>query len=341
MTATILIDRTEHGQAAALWVDGQLEDLFMDADGGPPAPGAIFAALVSRPIKGLGGALLDLGGGQAGFLRDAKGLSPGQRVLVQVGTYAEPGKSVPVTRRLLFKSRYAIVTPAAPGLNIARSIKDDALRDALDVLAREEMDGTAYGAILRSACADADADAIRDDLRAIRAAADAVLADRGTGAEMLLDGAGAEESAWRDWPVDAEVIAEDGAFERFDIWSAIAGLRTARAELGGGAWMSVEATRALVAVDVNTGGDFSPAACLKANRAAAQVLARQLRLRGLGGQVVVDFAPMGKKDRREIETLLRRAFRSDPVETALLGWSNLGLYEAQRKRERRPLEEVA
>ena len=59
--------------------------------------------------------------------------------------------------------------------------------------------------------------------------------------------------------------------------------------------MMIEPTRALVAVDVNTGPDTSPAASLKANIAAARDLPRQLRLRGLGGQVVVDFAPMPKK----------------------------------------------
>ena len=60
----------------------------------------------------------------------------------------------------------------------------------------------------------------------------------------------------------------------------------------------------LVAVDVNTGADTSPAAALKANIAAAKALPRALRLRGLGGQVVVDFAPLSKKDRRQIEQVL-------------------------------------
>ena len=98
--------------------------------------------------------------------------------------------------------------------------------------------------------------------------------------------------------------------------------------------MYVEPTRALVAVDVNTGGNFSPAAGLKANLAAARELPRQLRLRGLGGQVVLDLAPMGKKDRRGFETALRAAFRADTVDTALVGWTPLGHYELQRKRDR-------
>ena len=104
--------------------------------------------------------------------------------------------------------------------------------------------------------------------------------------------------------------------------------------------MVIEPTRALVAVDVNTGRDTSPAAGLKANLATARGLPRQLRMRGLGGQIVIDFAPMPKKDRRTVESALRAAFRADPVETTLVGWTTLGHYELNRARVRVPLSEA-
>jgi Rne/Rng family ribonuclease len=101
----------------------------------------------------------------------------------------------------------------------------------------------------------------------------------------------------------------------------------------------VETTRALVAVDVNTGPDGSPAAGLKANLSAARALPAALRLRGLGGQITVDFAPFPKKERKQVEGALRAAFRNDPVETNLVGWTPLGHFELQRKRERFPVFE--
>ena len=101
--------------------------------------------------------------------------------------------------------------------------------------------------------------------------------------------------------------------------------------------MFVEPTRALVAVDVNTGGDTSPAAALKCNLAACRALPRALRLRGLGGQITVDFAPMSKAHRKQVEQSLRGSFRNDPIETSLVGWTPMGLFELQRKRERAPL----
>ena len=74
--------------------------------------------------------------------------------------------------------------------------------------------------------------------------------------------------------------------------------------------------------------------------AAARDLPRQLRLRGLGGQIILDVAPMPKKDRRGVETTLRAAFRADETDTVLAGWTPLGNYELQRKRARQPLSEI-
>ena len=92
-----------------------------------------------------------------------------------------------------------------------------------------------------------------------------------------------------------------------------------------------------MAVDVNTGGDTSPAAALKANLAACRALPRALRLRGLGGQITVDFAPMSKAHRRQVEQSLRASLKADPIETSMVGWTQMGLFELQRKRERLPL----
>ncbi|MDU8945841.1 ribonuclease E/G [Ovoidimarina sediminis] len=143
---------------------------------------------------------------------------------------------------------------------------------------------------------------------------------------------------WGDPRPVARLRAVADPFEAAGAADALAALMTPDVAVGP-ATMAIEATRALVAVDVNTGGDFSPAAGLKANLAAARDLPRQLRLRGLGGQIVVDFAPQPKKDRRTLEEALKKAFRDDPVDTALVGWTSMGLYEMQRKRERRPLGE--
>lgn len=334
----IALDHVDGREAAALMVDGQVEDLFLDTD--RPAPGTVYRAIVERPVKGQGGVFVRTPDGSA-FVRQVKGLSPGQVLLVQVTGYAEPGKAIPVTQKVLFKSRYAIVTPDAPGINVSRRIKDEALCDALLTVAHDTMEATAdrVGLILRSSCDGADMDAIADDIAEMADLAAKVVADGQGEAETLVAGDGPHLLAWREWTQSAEIDGADGSFARHGILDVLDALATRDVALGAHASMAIEQTRALVAVDVNTGGDTSPAAGLKANLAAVKDLPRQLRLRGLGGQIVIDPAPTAKKDRRQIDSALRASLRRDSVETVFVGWTALGHIELQRKRDRLPLSE--
>lgn len=341
----VVLDQLQGRDAAALLVDGVLEDLLIDppkgASADAPLPGAIYRAVAERPMKGQGGVFVRLPSG-TGFLRQTSGIAPGQPLLVQVSGPAEPGKAVPVTLRLLFRSRYAIVTPGAPGLNISRRIRDEALRAALADLAQGAMAGAAaeIGLILRSACEGAGEDEITADIAAMRGLCEAVLTDEAGGPELLVEGPGAHEAAWRDWAEPAPDAVVEAGFAGMGVLEMIDALSLARVPLPGGGHMMVEPTRALVAIDVNTGPDTSPAASLKANIAAARDLPRQLRLRGLGGQIVVDFAPMHKRDRAILDQVIRAAFKGE-AEANLAGWTVLGLYEMTRKRDRLPLKLAA
>lgn len=339
MTRLVLLDTINDQPAAALIVDGRLEDFAIDPLTDAPLPGAIYRAVADRPMKGQGGLFVKLPEG-SGFLRQTAGIAPGQRLLVQITGPAEAGKAHPVTTRLLFKSRYAIVTPNAPGLNVSRRIKDEELRAELETLAAEAMKGAdeTLGLILRSAAAEAEPEEITQDIAAMRDLAEAVLADLNGPPELLVEGAGAHETAWRDWADPAPDDVYEGGFEDHGVLEMIDDLLTARVPLGEG-HMMIEPTRALVAVDVNTGNDGSPAAALKVNIAAARELARQLRLRGLGGQIVVDYAPMPKKDRAILDQVIRAAFKSE-TDVNIAGWTTLGLHEMTRKRDRLPLREV-
>jgi Ribonuclease G/E len=334
---TILLDKFQGREAAALMEDGQLEDFLVDSDA--PRPGTIYRARADRPIKGQGGMFLTTPDGPA-FLRQVKGVAPGDMMLVQVTGYAEAGKAIPVTQKLLFKSRYAIVTPDAPGLNVSRSIRDEDERDRLLEIAHEEMADSSYGLILRSDCNGADAEDIAEDIAAMMAIAEQALADASAEVELLVEGDGPHLCAWRDWTAPAEVISDQGCFESHGVLDVLAEIKGARVPLSAGAFLFVEPTRALVAVDVNTGKDTSLAAGIKANLASAKALARALRVRGLAGQIVIDPAPMPKKDRRQFESALRAAFKAETDETTLVGWTTLGLFELQRKRGRAPVPEL-
>ncbi len=338
----IALDQFRGRAAAAMLEDGVLEELLVALPEDELAPEAILRGRLGRPVKGLGGAFVDLPGGQSGFLRQTRGLRPGASLLVQVTGLAEPGKAVPLSTKLSLKSRYAILTPGAPGLNISRQIVDETARATLDTMAEAAMAGAdpALGLILRSACDGGDEGVIRDDLIRLRDLVEALLADTDGPPELLLDAPDPHLAATRDWPAPDTLDDTPGSFARHDVREAIDALLRPDCPLPRGAHMIVEPTAALVAVDVNTGPDTSPAAGLKASIAAARALPRQLRLRGLGGQVVIDFAPLSKKDRQVLEQTLRAAFRRDGRDTVLAGWTPLGNFELTRKRDRVPLAEA-
>ena len=329
--SVIVLDQVKGREVAALLVNGRLHDLLVDQAPDIPRPGTIYRATADRPMKGMGAMMLNLPGGKTGFLREAAGLKPGQTCLAQVTTYVEDGKAVPVTAKVLFKGRYAIVTPDAPGLNLSRQIKDEAIRTRLTALAESAMVGSKFGLILRSAAEHAEDAAISADIAQLLADATKTLTSGET-----LHGPGPHALALRDWAAE-EVDDAKGAFDRHEIADLLTPFTSARFDLSGGAFAFIEPTRAFVTVDVNTGTDMTPAAGLKANLALVRELSHQLLVRGLGGQIVIDFAPMSKKDRHVLDGNIRAAFKIDPIETALVGWTALGHYELQRKRERLPV----
>ncbi|MEE9454947.1 MAG: ribonuclease E/G [Paracoccaceae bacterium] len=322
---------------AAFMRNGRLHDLLVDpkSDDPTPRPEAIYRGILARPLKGMHGAILQLPDGQSAFLKDAKGLAPGMPLLVQVSTFADAGKAAPVVRKLLFKSRYAIVTPSNPGINIARSIRDEDERDRLLLIAHTVMLDGGEGLILRSICNGTDGDVIAKDIaQMLRTCRDVMSDSAANSPALLLDAPLAAERGWRDWEHPDQLIDTDGCFADHGVLDDIDIALQAVVKVGNTAWISIEPTQALIAIDVNTGGDFSPAAGLKTNLAATREISRQLLIRGLGGQITIDFAPMTKKDRIKLETALKAEFRRGAVDTILAGWTPLGNMELQRKRER-------
>lgn len=317
-------------EAAALLTDGKLKDLLVDSP--HPRPGAIYRARAVRPVKGMGGMFFETPDGTA-FLRGAKGISTGDLHLIQVAGYAEDGKAIPVSKNLTFKGRFAIVTPAGGGVHISRAIKDEEKRVELrDALTNVTENLGEFGLIIRSASETADVDAIANDVVAQTNLAHNVLSDKDATLEKLLEGPGPADLALRDWP---SAPVRDAELDEI-IEQAMA----SKSSLDGGGSVFVEPTRAFVAIDINTGHDTSPAAGLKANLAAARQVPTLLDIKGLGGQIIIDCAPMSKKHRSQFEAVLLSNFRKNNVETSLAGWTKLGNYELSRKRARAPLHEI-
>ncbi|WP_370261420.1 ribonuclease E/G, partial [Limnobacter sp.] len=131
-------------------------------------------------------------------------------------------------------------------------------------------------------------------------------------------------------------------FEMYNIEDELQKALGRRVELKSGGYLIIDQTEALTTIDVNTGGFIGARnfeeTVFKTNLEAAQSIARQLRLRNLGGIIVIDFIDMtGDEHKRAVLAELQRALDRDRARTSVTGFSALGLVEMTRKRTRESL----
>ena len=134
-------------------------------------------------------------------------------------------------------------------------------------------------------------------------------------------------------------------FERYGIEADINSALDKKVWLRSGGYIVIEPTEALTVIDVNTGryvnaSDLA-ATIFRTNMEAVQEIARQLRLRNIGGIIIIDFIDMNNEDhRRRVLHSLEQALSKDRVKTSINGFSQLGLVEMTRKRTRESVEHV-
>lgn len=328
-----LVARIGSVELAALFREGRLDDLKMrrlDAPG--PRVGEIYAAQVDRLASG--GAFLLLGrsgtGRETAFLPEADGLSPGDPLRVEITRDAEGRKAARAARRLAFAAPDLVLTPGAPGINLSRKIADAAERARLSE-ALKDLLPPEIGCLLRTSAAGAASDAIQAQARSALAAATEVATAAPRPPRLLRPAPSPAAQARTEWG-DAVWREGDAATPLVDaLRTALQALLTPRTSLAAG-WAAFERTEALVAIDVNAGDVGNRVAV---NLAAAAEIPRQLRLRGWGGQVIVDFAPMEPQQRARVEARMRAT--ADGA-LRIAGWGPLGLLEATRRKTGAPIE---
>ncbi|MDR0587433.1 MAG: ribonuclease E/G, partial [Burkholderiales bacterium] len=131
-------------------------------------------------------------------------------------------------------------------------------------------------------------------------------------------------------------------FERYGIEDELNKALARRVDLKSGGYLIFDATEALTCIDVNTGGfvgarNFADT-IFKTNLEAAHAIARQLRLRNLGGIIIIDFIDMNETEHQEaVLEELKRAIEKDHTKLSVNGFTRLGLVEMTRKRSRESL----
>lgn len=361
---------------AASLREGRPWDLFIARASRPALTGNVYLARVRRLEPGLDAAFLDIGEAEPAFLPLARARpSEGAALLVQIARDGFDGKGPTASARIALPSRTLVYTPGRPGLAASRHFGDaEARRRAQGVLKR--LLSPDEGAILRLAAMRAEPDRLAADLEAMRRVwreiQDAVrtaqapallhrdlppllrfLRDRATAGTVLIDDRRAFAEAERFAAAQAPDLLpmlrrQDDAeplFESLGIESEIERALETAAPLPGGGALHVETTRALTAIDVDSGSFTDRRGAgetmLHTGLEAAVEAARLLRFRNIGGLIVIDFAaPADRAYRRRIDDRLRAAFAEDVADTRFVPMSDLGLIEMSRQRLGPPLAEI-
>ena len=301
-------------------------------------------------------------------------LTRGQHVLVQVSKESLGTKGARVTSFLSFPGRYLVYMPQARHIGVSRRIHDEAERDRLRGALRA-LPLSPGGFIVRTnAEAKGEVEFAADveflgrlwaqiQARFAQAAAPAVLHEEGDLVfrvvrdlfspeidELVID----SEEGHRKCVGHVEALApalvdrlrlhadRQPVFEAFGIEKDIEKALRRRVWLKSGGYIVIDHTEALVSIDVNTGKyvgkrDFEQTV-LKINLEAVGEVVRQIRLRDLGGIIIIDFIDMEREEHREqVYRALKKALADDKARTNVLQISELGLVEMTRKRVRQDL----
>jgi ribonuclease G len=338
----LVVERNPGETRIAIREDGRTVEVRLDRLGAASRLGAIHLVRAVRIEPGIG-AFLDLGERLPAFLPESgQPLVEGSALLVQTTKETVAGKGPEVTRALVLDGGALALTPFQPGIAVSRRLPD-AMRKRLRARLKAAVGESGPGVLVRTSARDGDdLEAIWRDLaeqwREIEARAGEtpplrlwtppdplLLLIRQLRPDRLVAGDAATAAKLKSESVPVEKV--DRPFEALGIEDELSRALAREVAIPGGRLL-IEEGETLTAIDVNGAGDRL-ALCL----AAAHAIGPLIRLRGLGGTLVVDFPFIdGKPDRERIDAALKASVDADPRPVDCLGWTRAGLYEMTRPR---------
>jgi ribonuclease E len=300
----------------------------------------------------------------------------GQEVLVQVIKEGIGTKGPTLSTYISIAGRYLVLMPGLNRIGVSRKIADDEARRRLREIFHELQPPKGLGFIIRTAGIDKTKKELQRDLaylsrlwqvvvrriRKLKAPAE-IYQESDMITRTIRDTFTSDiDTIWVDEPTAFEHAQEflqivmpryagrikhytgsEPLFHKYGIEKEIAKIQERRVELPHGGSIVIEQTEALVAIDVNSGSfradNNAEETAYRMNLLAAKEIARQLRLRDLGGVIVNDFIDMREeKHRRDVERAMREAVKRDRARTKILKISQFGIIEMTRQRIRPSLK---
>jgi ribonuclease G len=301
-------------------------------------------------------------------------ITEGQEMMVQAAKAPLGSKGARLTTHISLPGRFLVLMPASEHIGISRRIEDDIERNRLKATV-ESIRENNFGYIVRTAAEGIPEEKLKYEmgflnnlwesiqqkyktapapyllhkevaisLRAVRDLllheAEKLIIDSRSGYESILKFLDEFMPSLKDSVEFYEGL--EPIFDSFNLEADISRALKKKVWLKSGGYIVIEHTEALVAIDVNTGryvGKYNlEETILKTNLEAVKEIAYQIRLRDIGGIIIIDFIDMEKKSNQEkVFNVLKEALKKDRSKTHVLPISELGLIQMTRKRIRKPL----
>jgi ribonuclease G len=301
-------------------------------------------------------------------------LTEGQEILVQVAKSSIGTKGPRVTTHISLAGRYMVLMPTVDHIGISKRIENDTERTRLKELLLSIRENS-FGYIFRTQAEGIDEDTIKKEIDFLSKTWDAVMTKNKTAAapslvykdltvtfravrdllaneadKLVIDSKEEYDNVQNflkklmpDVKLSVELYqGRESIFDAYNIEGDVARALKRKVWLKSGGYIVIDQTEALVAIDVNTGRyvgkhNFDET-ILKTNLEAVKEIAYQIRLRNIGGIIIIDFIDMKKEQHKEkVMAHMDEAMKKDKSQTNILPLTELGLVQMTRKRIRRNL----
>lgn len=359
----LLIKIEGAGRSIALMEDGKLVEYIKSNDVGEIKADEIYLGRVSRVMKNLQAAFIRVNDNKDGFLPFSEIPGdvprPGDSLLVQVKKPPLDAKAAYMTAKITLQGSGFQLLVNEPGSKLSKRVKDEAKRKALYRLA-DELAPQGMGLLMQEDALLRDKQLLAEEVSMLSSQWLELRAKASLkSAPALLQGPpDALMRLLQNLPEPPEkiicnqpqqlgdyglpVIQANNPMQLHEVDHKLRKALRRKQTLKSGATLVIDPCEAMWVIDVNTAANIAgkdrDKTLLATNLEAAQEIARLLRLRRMGGIVLIDFIDMkSNQDRQAVEAALRTALARDPVKSAIHGFTALGFLELTRKKTDAPL----
>lgn len=373
----IIIETLVSSEKTAIVEDDKLVELLIDQSENNKLVSNIYRGIVKNVKAGLEACFVDIGFEKLAYLPLKKNtnIKSGMDVMVQINKEAVGTKGAKLDLEISLSGRYLVYIPSNDRITISNRLQDEEERYRLKKIVKSFV-GQDCGIIIRTEAAGCSEEELQKDFNELKEKYNTIckefklgigpkllFRDINTSSKYVKDNVNDDvdeivvnneekyeeiknilKNINKDYINKLKLLDKEDVFDIYRIQSQIDKALNRKVWLKSGGYLIIDKTEALTVIDVNTGkftGSGSREETVyKTNLEACEEIARQLRLRDIGGIIIVDFIDMSKKKNKEnLLKSLELYMKKDKRKSEILGLTRLGLVEIARRRERNSISE--